>query len=369
MKSETQKSKKTIKNYVVNIGIALFTIILCCFVAEGVIRILKKDTMVLFPRYHTDATYGEYRIRRMRPNSDFWHRSSDGAWKFTINKQGYRSSYDFSYDKPSDVIRVIALGDSQTQGYEVGQDSTYSAVIEKYLSNRGYKAEVYNMGVSGFSTAEELVLLENEGVKYKPDYVILAFYANDFEDNVKAGLFGLNDGKLTVVRKEHLPGVRIQNLIYSMPFVSFLSENSYFYNLLFNTTWGYYKKLSRSTKENQLATEYAIPTEELTEYKVQLASRLIERMYSFCRKNNIKLIICNIPIIHPDYVKSPMPEEMYESAVKNCDIFIESEKVLEDYNKLIELRREHGSRHISEFTHCLLGVRMAKEIVSREEAL
>jgi len=158
-------------------------------------------------------------------------------------------------------------------------------------------------------------------------------------------------------------------LIYSLPFVSFLSENSYFYNLLFNTTWSYYKKLSQSKKENQLATEYAIPTEELTEYKVQLASRLIERVYSSCRKNNIELIICTIPIIHPDYIKSPMPEEMYESTVKNCDIFIESEKVLMDYNNLLELRREHGSRHISEFTHCLLGVKMAKEIISREAAL
>ena len=118
-----------------------------------------------------------------------------------------------------------------------------------------------------------------------------------------------------------------------------------------------------------MVTEYAIPTEELTEYKVQLASRLIERMYSFCRKNNIKLIICNIPIIHSDYVKSPMPEDMYEMALENCDIFVESEKILKDYNNLIELRREHGSRHISEFTHCLLGVKMAKEIISREEAL
>ncbi|UCF06105.1 MAG: hypothetical protein JSV33_03485, partial [bacterium] len=130
MKSGTQKSKKTIRNYIVNVGVALFSIFLCCLIAEGVIRILKKDTMVLFPRYHTDAQYGEYKIRRLRPNSEFWHTSVDGSWKFTTNKQGFRSDYDFSSDKPSDVLRIIALGDSHTQGYEVSQDSTYSAIIE-----------------------------------------------------------------------------------------------------------------------------------------------------------------------------------------------------------------------------------------------
>jgi len=245
----------------VNMGIALFSILLCCIVAEGVIRILNKDTMVLYPRYHTDAKYGEYRIRRLRPNSEFWHTSVDGSWKFTTNKQGFRSSYDFSYDKPPDVLRIIALGNSHTQGYEVRQDCTYPAIIEKYLSDHGYKTE------------------------------------------------------------------------------------------------------------KRLVTEYAIPTEELTEYKFQLASCLIERMYSLCKKNNVKLIIFTIPIIHPEYIWSPLPEEMYQATLKNCDIFVESEKVLRDYNNLIELRREHGSRHISEFTHCLLGVRIAKEIISKEAGL
>lgn len=369
MKSETLSCKKTVKKYVVNMGIALLSILLCCIVAEYIVRFLRKDKMVLFPRYHTDAKYGEYRIRRLRPNSKFWHTSIDGSWKFTTNKQGFRSYYDFSYDKPPDVLRIIALGNSHTQGYEVRQDCTYSAIIEKYLSDRGYKAQVYNMGISGFSTAEELVLLENEAINYKPDYVVLAFYANDFEDNVKTGLFGLNNGKLSVERKEHVPGVRIQNFIYDLPFICFLGENSYFYNLIFNTTWTYYKKLAHRKAEEQLITEYAIPTEELTEYKVQLASCLIERMYVLCKKNNIKLIIITIPIIQPDYVKSPIPEEMYQSTLRNCDIFVESEKVLMDYNNLIELRREHGSRHISEFTHCLLGIKIAKEIISKETAL
>ena len=53
------------------------------------------------------------------------------------------------------------------------------------------RAEAINAGVSGFGTAEALAFLENEG-HYRPDVVVLGFYANDFEDNLKAGLFALD---------------------------------------------------------------------------------------------------------------------------------------------------------------------------------
>lgn len=373
MASGTQKHKKKIKKCVLKIGIALFSILLGCIVAECAIRFLRRDTMVLFSRNHTDAEYGKYKIRRLRPNSEFRHTSIDGSWKFITNKQGFRSNYDFSYDKPPGVLRIIALGDSHTLGYEVRQDHTFSAIIEKYLSNNGYKAEVFNMGIGDFSAAEELVLLENEGIRYKPDYVILGFCENDFDDNIKAGLFELNGGELRAKNKEYLPSIRTENFIYRLPFTHFLSENSYFYNLLFNTTWAYYKKVFHSKSKEQLPAKHAISTEELADYRFRLAGCLIERMYSFCKKNNIKFVILSIPAILDEDklvfragVNSPFPDEMYQRVVKSCDVFIESEKVLKDYHNLIELCREHGQHHISEFTHCLLGVETARAIITKE---
>lgn len=35
---------------------------------EFVIRLLYKDSIVLFPRYQTDIKYGEFTIRRVGPN-------------------------------------------------------------------------------------------------------------------------------------------------------------------------------------------------------------------------------------------------------------------------------------------------------------
>lgn len=320
--------------------------------------------MVLFPRHHTEVKYGDFTIRRLRPNLEFNHTSIDGTWKFITNSQGYRSDYDFSYNKPENSIRILCLGDSHTQGFEVRQNFTYSAIIEKYLIGQGYDSEVYNMGISGYSNAEELVLLENEGVNYKPDYVILGFYANDFEDNIKTDLFEIERDVLNVKKKSHIPGVRVQNFIYSIPFVQFFSENSYFYSLLFNETWEFFKRKLLSQKNKQLVTEYAIPTEEVDDYKILFCSLIIQRIYSICKNNGIKLIILDIPQLSNEDFKSSIPDSFIQTIQDNSDITILSDNVLNSYRKMGLVHLPHGHRHISEFTHAQLGVAVAKEILA-----
>ena len=200
---------------------------------------------------------------------------------------------------PTAFIRVLSLGDSHTQGYEVRQEFTYSAVIERYLNAReAIKAEVLNTGVSGFSTAEQLAFLENEGIKYDPDFVVVGFYANDFEDNIKAGLFRLDEsGALSVEKTEHIPGVKIQNAIYSVPMVAWLGENSYFYSVLFNATWQFFKaKLAEDAAE--AAIEYAIPTsDEHSDYEIELTAALLNRLHRICSERGIRLIVLDIPTI------------------------------------------------------------------------
>jgi hypothetical protein len=188
---------KLLKKYGKWIIFALsLTFALC--LAEISVRLLMKDRITIFPRYHTDANYGEFTIRRLRPNTTFWHTSIDGTWKFTTNSKGFRNYQDFTYDKKLEGLRILSIGDSHTQGFEVRQEATFSAIIANYLTGHNIETEVINAGISGFSTAEALVFLENEGVRYSPDVVVLGFYANDFDDNIKSGLFGLEYGGLVL---------------------------------------------------------------------------------------------------------------------------------------------------------------------------
>lgn len=333
--------------------------------SEVVVRALFAEQTVLFPRYHTDVTYGEHTIRRIRPNSQFYHRSVDGRWRFTTNSQGFRNYVDFEYDKAPGVFRVVSLGDSHTQGYEVRQDFTFSAVMERYLRRAGFNAEVLNTGVSGFGTAEQLVLLEQEMVKYRPDVVVLGFFANDLEDNLKSGLFELDaEGNLVEASFRHVPGVRIQNLIYSVPGVRWLSENSYFYSMLFNTTWEFFKvKLARDSAE--AVTEFAVPqTESVGEYDIALTSALLRRLHEVCVDQDILLIVLDIPMMAGHQgIATSFPDVLGAEMHESSDVFIESTGLLGEFAGVAEMHVPNGHNHISEFSHLLLGMAAGKAIV------
>jgi hypothetical protein len=357
----------------------IFTLAFAFAIGEIVVRLLYKNETVMYPRYQTDYQYGRYTIRGIRPNADFWHTSIDGSWEFITNSKGFRNTKEFAYQKPANTLRVLSLGDSHTQGHEVRQDLTFSATLERFLNQHKSPAEVINTGVSGFGNDEELVLLENEGYKYNPDVVVLAFFANDYEDNEKSGLFGLDSQNNIIEKKyEHIPGVRIQNFIYSIPFVKWLSENSYFYSLLFNDTWNYFKlKLAEKAAKQDFVNneahasatnefEFAVPTSIThSEYQTDLAAALIERMQRFCTNKGIRFIVVDIPWMPSRYhFASSMSPELREKLDKAHIEYITSESLFQKFNGIAEMHAPHGYHHISDFTHTLIGAELGNRILS-----
>ena len=354
------------KKFLANTSLIVFAFVIAFSICEVFTRLLYKDESMLFPRYQTDYQYGPYTIRGIRPNEKYWMTSIDGTWKYTTNNRGFRNTKDFEYAKPANTLRVLSLGDSHTQGYEVRQNFTFSAVLERFLNHNSRKAEVINSGVSGFSTAEELVFLENEGIKYNPDVVILGFFANDFEDNLKAGLFGLDShNHITKEKYEHIPGVFIQNVIYSIPGVQWLSENSYFYSLLFNNVWNYFK--AKFTREAQ--SEFAVATSTtVSGYPVALAGALIEHMHQFCKERGIRFIVVDIPVLSEHYsFKSSVPQELLQNLQSEQIEFISSQSLLKNFDGVAEMHVPHGHNHISELTHTLIGMEIGHRLLATED--
>jgi hypothetical protein len=356
----------SIRRVLANIALTLAGLGVAFVLGEMAVRLVYKDQSVLYPRYHTDYHYGKYTLRGIRPHSVFWHTSVDGHWKFTTNGKGFRNTREFAYDKAPGTLRVLSLGDSHTQGYEVRQAFTFSSVLQRYIAERGVNAEVLNAGVSGFGNAEELAFLENEGYKYHPDVVVLGFYANDYEDNVKSGLFTLDaQGRLVEKSYEHIPGVKIQNAIYSLPPVRWLSENSYFYSLFFNGAWEYFKGLAAKKAKAAASTmEYAVPTHSgFDPHEVALAAALVERMQRFCRQKGIRLIVVDIPMRPgPEQFASSFAPELRERMKAAGVEFVPSEALLAPYAGIAEMHVPHGHQHISEFTHTLIGAELGRRI-------
>ena len=99
------------------------------------------------------------------------------------NSKGFRGKKDFLYLKNKERLRILILGDSYTFGDEVSDDETYSYYLQEMLPH----TEVINLGVHGYGHDHHdqmLILLKEEGVKYKPDIVILGFIRNDMSRNL-----------------------------------------------------------------------------------------------------------------------------------------------------------------------------------------
>ncbi|HEV2565543.1 MAG TPA: arylesterase [Microvirga sp.] len=76
------------------------------------------------------------------------------------------------------TIRLVALGDSLSAGYNLPQEAAFPVALEKALKAKGYKVEVANAGVSGDTTSGGLDRLD-WSVPDGTDGVILELGAND----------------------------------------------------------------------------------------------------------------------------------------------------------------------------------------------
>ncbi|MCO5165528.1 MAG: GDSL-type esterase/lipase family protein [Planctomycetes bacterium] len=76
-------------------------------------------------------------------------------------------------------VRVLALGDSCTFGLGVGDDDTWPAQLEGALREGGVDAAVFNAGVSGYDTEQELVVLRRLVEVVRPTAVVVGWLPND----------------------------------------------------------------------------------------------------------------------------------------------------------------------------------------------
>jgi lysophospholipase L1-like esterase len=150
--------------------------------AEGLIRLVAP--VPLIPQmYATDP----HTIFRSKPNTREHSTLGEGVvWSWTTNSAGFRGTREYTMPKPAGTRRVVVLGDSFTFGFGVEDHQTYPAVLEQRLDSTcgGTDIEVVNAGVSGFSTSQELALLEHEGASLAPDAVVVGFFLNDPQDNI-----------------------------------------------------------------------------------------------------------------------------------------------------------------------------------------
>jgi len=204
-------------------------IIICLFSAILVILLIIVSEIsfrIFFPFCEIpDKVY----YRRYRPNCSFWRKTKEFNNKYSYNTYGLRNPA-IKLNKEEGIKRILVLGDSFTEGWGVDEEETFSRILERKLNKDTPKFEVINGGIVGYSPLIEYLFLKKEGLKFKPDLIILNFNNTDFEE--ERDFYKLSyerEGEIVAVspykgKKSFLPE-EIKN---------FLDVNSYFFYFLNN---------------------------------------------------------------------------------------------------------------------------------------
>jgi lysophospholipase L1-like esterase len=96
----------------------------------------------------------------------------------STNAHGFRGP-EWTGERLGAGLRVLALGDSCTFGRGVADDETYTSVLEALLRERGQDAAVFNVGVPGYDTSQELAVLERVGPIVRPHVILVGWLVND----------------------------------------------------------------------------------------------------------------------------------------------------------------------------------------------
>ena len=157
-------------------------VLLSLALAEGVLRLAGIGWPV-FAR--PDGRYGQVLI----PGAKGRYRTEGSGW-VSINADGMRD-VAHTREKPAGTWRIAVLGDSYAEALQVDREQAFWAVMGARLGScgalRGSRVEVLNFGVSGYDQAQELLVLREKVMAYRPDAVLLAVLTgNDIADNVPA---------------------------------------------------------------------------------------------------------------------------------------------------------------------------------------
>jgi lysophospholipase L1-like esterase len=105
----------------------------------------------------------------------------DKAMVYEENKEGFRD-INHELNALPDVLRVVFIGDSYTQGNGVAIQQTFAALTPKLLAAKlkTCRIEGFNCGVGGANVQFNLHVLKDKAWKYNPDLIVLGFVPNDF---------------------------------------------------------------------------------------------------------------------------------------------------------------------------------------------
>lgn len=297
--------KRPIPNWL----LSLASIVLFLAVLEGALAFFWPHKIIKHPyheQYHPVLGWAN------KPNvRGEVHLSRSLAFHRTHNGQGLRSLREVGREKPAGVTRVLLLGDSFFWGFGVDDGDIISEVLQR---KAGAGTEILNGSVTGYGTDQELLWLAEEGLKYRPDVVVLGFFpTNDLDEITNSVMYGYpkpyftQEGVRLQVHNVPVPDTReTRRKAFDSPdtafgkFKKFLRHHTHTYPFIAGRL-NSVPALRQLFLELGLAEEFTWDLPGVTAWQLDaerapdLADALILEMRRLCRENGARFLLVHIP--------------------------------------------------------------------------
>lgn len=164
------------KSFLSGIGLSLASLLVCLLVVEGVLRWQHQRNI-------------DELSQSVGKNEVCTRRSSHPGLVYEIrpgqcgaNADGYLGP-DYALQRPAGVFRIVMIGDSVAMGQGLQPNESLGVLLQNELNLLKVdgidRFEVMVMAVSGYSTSQEIIVLENNALRYSPDLVVWSYVLND----------------------------------------------------------------------------------------------------------------------------------------------------------------------------------------------
>ena len=171
--SDRRRERRPAASVVTALAAALIGLLL----AEGIVRLTDADWRFARRIVYYQGT--DLASHRPDPDPLLRYRLRPGRTEYpnhavTVNSLGYRS-LERSARKPPGVWRIVVLGGSNVYGFDLEDDQTWPAQLERRLNGtRSRPVEVWNGGACAYVGSQMSRLAEDAVATLRPDLVLLA---------------------------------------------------------------------------------------------------------------------------------------------------------------------------------------------------
>jgi lysophospholipase L1-like esterase len=170
------------RNFLINCSLLLSIVFLCFVIMEIGLRLIYGNPHVFYsPQVrHIVTDYGY----KPEPNQ---------VGTYTLNKPvrtnsaGFRDTEEWSLSKSKDNYRILVVGDSFTFGNGVEGKQRFTDLLKIGFKKSNKNVEIFNASAGGWNLKDYLGFFYTEGLDYKPDMIIIAFFINDWMSPPRLG--------------------------------------------------------------------------------------------------------------------------------------------------------------------------------------